>query len=123
MPVQRLDREAVQLGEDDVEACGAFAVERLAQVEQGQLQFVARLREGHAVVGGECFAFIDGRFGLFALGSQPPAAFGLEGAQFELPPGDADQLLVVEHLEVKRHDVDRHVLADAFEVLHGGREV
>ena len=123
--------EAVECGEvhaverwgDDVEAGGALAVEGLAQVEQRQLQVVAGLREGHAAAGREGVALVDGRFGLFARGGQRPAPPGLLLAQRQLAFGHADHLLVVEHLQIERHDVDRHILAGALHVLHGGREV
>ena len=114
---------AVELRGDDVEAGGALAVECLAQVEQRQLQVVAGLREGHAAAGRESVAFVDGRFGLFARGGQRPAPLGLLRAQRQLAFGHADHLLVVEHLQIERHDVDRHVLTGPFQVLDGGREV
>ena len=121
--VERFERHAVEHRLDDVESGGAFAVERLAQVEQRQLQVVARLGERHAVVGRKRLALVDGRFGLFAGGGQFAAAECLLRAQLQLAFGYADHLLAVEHLQVERHDVDRHILADPFEILDGGGQV
>ena len=121
--VERGEAHAVECRIDDVEPGGALAVEGLAQVEQRQLQVVAGLRESHAVAGHEGVALVDGRFGLLARGGQLPAPHGLLGAQRQLAFGHADHLLVVEHLQIERHDVDRHILAGPFQILHGGREV
>ena len=104
--VQRCERHAVELRRHDVESRRALAVEGLTQVEQRQPQVVAGLRQIQFVVGLQGFAFVACRFGLFARGDQLAAADGLLGAQFELAFGDLGQLLVVENLQVQRHDVD-----------------
>ena len=121
--VERGEAHAVECRVDDVETRGAFAVEGLAKVEQRQLQVVVGLCEGHAVAGHEGVALVDSRFGLLARGGQRPAPLGLLRAQRQLALGHADHLLVVEHLQIERHDVDRHILAGPFQVLHGGCEV
>ena len=117
------EAHAVERRVHDVEAGGALAVEGLAQIEQRQLQVVAGLCEGHAVAGHEGVALVNGRFGLFACGGQRPAPFGLLRAQRQLAFGHADHLLVVEHLQIERHDVDSHVLTGPFQVLHGSRQI
>ena len=80
-------------------------------------------RERQPVFGLEGVALVDGRFGLLARGGQRTAARGLLRAQRQLTFGHADQFLVVEYVEIECHDVDRHVFAGFFQVLHRGREV
>ena len=80
----------------------------------GQRQFV---------LGPERRTLVERRFGLAARGDQFARTRLLAGAQGGLAFGDALQLPGVEHLQVERHDVHGDILADALEVLHGGREV
>ena len=87
------------------------------------MQVVAGLRQSQCVVGCEGFALVAGRFGLLARGDQFAAALGLLGAQRQLVLGDDDQLLVVEHLQIECHHVDGHILAGAFQILHGSGQI
>ena len=121
--VHRGERHAVEPRGGDVEARGALAVERLAQVKQRQLQVVARLREAQGIVRTQGLALVVGRFGLPARVDQLAAACRLLRAQGQLPLGDADHLAAVEHLQVERHDVHGDILAGAVQIRHGGREV
>ena len=122
-PVQRGERHAVELRNHDVEPCGALAVEGLAQVEQCQLRVVAGLGQAQLVFGHERLAFVPGRFRLFAGGDQFATLRGLQGAQGELAFGNVGEFLVVKYLQVECHDVDRHVFAGTFQILHGCGQV
>lgn len=120
---QRIDRRAVQVGIDDVKPLGARPVEGLTQVEQRQRQVAPGLREREFVFRPESDAFVQRRFGVFAVGHQCTAAFDLLAAQGQLAFGHGDQLLVEKHLEVERHHIDGHILAGPLEVGDGRPEV